>query len=66
MNTGSYLELLLVGIPSMYLGDAEPPLGQFILTIIVNFELLQSRLENLWSATMLIFHILATKIMSTK
>ena len=43
MNTGSYLELLSVGIPSMNLGDAEPPLGRFVLTIIVDFELLQAK-----------------------
>ena len=46
MVTGSYLELLSVGISPMDLGEGEPPLGRFVLAVIVSFELLQSRLEN--------------------
>ena len=52
MVSGSYLELLSVGIPSMIQGDDKPPLGRFVLTVIVSFELLQSKALKPRSATM--------------
>ena len=52
MVTGSYLELLSVGTSPMDLGEGEPPLGRFVLTIIVSFELLQSKALKPRSATM--------------